>query len=301
MIEQSMQLGEPVEFRGVVVAPLFPRNDPQADYLTLQEGESLGFRIAEIDEGGSVPELLATNPLDRPVLLYDSEELHGLKQHRILNLTVLVAAKSESTIPVACVEQGRWDSRSSAFTSAPHTSYPELRRDKAEHLSASALGRSGVQRAVWRSIADKAERLGVSSPTSAAADIYRQREQELASLRDAFPPAPGQSGAMLALGDGQLCLDYLSRPQAFAALYPKLLAGYMLDALERLDQEPASTEHLAGFLEAVAAAPQTQSPSPGTGEDLRLASHGVVGSGLLVDTELVQLCAYTPTTASRAG
>ena len=46
------------------------------------------------------------------------------------------------------------------------------------------------------------------------------------NLRQAFPLVPGQSGAALALGDGQLCLDYVSRPAAFARLYPKLLDGY---------------------------------------------------------------------------
>ena len=80
--------------------------------MTLEEALALGFRITEVDAAGSVPELIAFNPLDTPVLLYDGEELLGAKQNRILNVTVLVAPKSETKIPVSCVEQGRRHARS---------------------------------------------------------------------------------------------------------------------------------------------------------------------------------------------
>ena len=53
----------------------------------------------------------------------DGEELLGAKQNRIVNLTILVAANSELTIPVSCVEAGRWRARSRAFTSAPRTQF----------------------------------------------------------------------------------------------------------------------------------------------------------------------------------
>src|SRR2546423_200213 len=115
MIENSIQLGDPVEHLGIVVVPIFPRQDPVVEYVTLEEALPLGFRITEIDAAGSVPELIAANPLDSPVLLYDGEELLGAKQNRILNITVLVDAKSETCMPVSCVEQGRWHVRSAVF------------------------------------------------------------------------------------------------------------------------------------------------------------------------------------------
>src|ERR671923_687163 len=194
VIENSIQLGDLVEHRGLVMAPLFPRSDPKTDYLTLEDALPLGFRITEVDASGSVPELLAFNPLDRPVMLYDGEELLGAKQNRILNVTVLVAAQSETRIPVSCVEQGRWQARSASFAAARHAAYPELRRRKAEQLSAEPLARGVAQAAVWDELAAKAGRHGVDSPTGASADIYRGREDGLAALRRAFPLVPGQSG-----------------------------------------------------------------------------------------------------------
>jgi hypothetical protein len=50
-----------------------------------------------------------------PVLIIDGEELVGAKQNRVVNLTILVAAQSALTIPVSCVEAGRWTARSRAF------------------------------------------------------------------------------------------------------------------------------------------------------------------------------------------
>src|SRR5947208_13021373 len=140
----TLQLGDSVEHRGVVIAPLFPRRQPVTEYLTLAEALPLGFRVEEVDGGGSVPELAVHNPLEANVLLYDGEELLGAKQNRILNVTVLVGAESKTVIPVTCVEEGRWSARSTFFSSARHTAYPELRRQKAEELSAEPLKRGAA-------------------------------------------------------------------------------------------------------------------------------------------------------------
>jgi ARG and Rhodanese-Phosphatase-superfamily-associated Protein domain len=289
-IQIPIQLGEPVEHRGVVVAPLFPRLKPRAEYVALEEALPLGLRVAEVDAAGSVPELVATNPLDSNVLLYDGEELLGAKQNRILNVTVLVAARSETRIPVSCVEEGRWHARSDFFGAARHAAYPELRRRKAERLSAAPLERGAAQGEVWQALAEKAGRLGVHSPTGAQADVFAARERDLGSLRGAFPRQPGQSGALLALDD-RLCLDYVSRPEAFARLYPKLLEGYLLDALEVVDGGPSGD--LDAFLAAISAGFLARRRSAGLGEDVRLRGEGVVTSGLELDGELIQLCAFS--------
>lgn len=292
MIEEALQIGDPVEHRGIVLAPIYPRNNPTAEYVTLEEALPLGFQVTEIDEAGSVPELKAVNPLDTAVLLYDGEELLGAKQNWILNVTVLVAAGSRTKIPVSCVEQGRWDARSAAFAAARHTAYPDLRRRKAERLSAEPLARGAAQSAVWEEVAEKAGRHDVQSPTGAQGDIFAAREHSLASLRKAFPLAAGQTGALFALGD-RLCLDYVSRPETFMRLYPKLLDGYLLDAIEHLDGPSGSEGQLASFLAAADAAPSRRQPSAGLGDDLRLASPGLVGSGLAFADELVQLCVFS--------
>jgi ARG and Rhodanese-Phosphatase-superfamily-associated Protein domain len=292
-IQETIQLGDPVEHRGVVIAPLFPRQRPRARYLTLEEAIPLGFRVSEVNASGSVPELLVRNPLEQDVLLYDGEELIGAKQNRILNVTVLVAAQSKTRIPVSCVEEGRWHARGAAFAAAPHTAYPDLRRRKAVALSAEPLERGAAQQVVWDAVREKAAAHGVASPTGAQADVFRGQSKELGALRSAFALLqPGQSGALFALGD-RLTLDYVSQPEAFARLYPKLLDGYLLDAIERLDRKAASEKRLEEFVEALGKASRSRRPSAGRGEDVRVARNGVVGSGLELGAELIQLSAFS--------
>ena len=49
------QLGEPVEHRGIVVAPLFPRSDPVARYATLDDALQGGLEVTETGHEGTVP------------------------------------------------------------------------------------------------------------------------------------------------------------------------------------------------------------------------------------------------------
>lgn len=290
-VKSMIQLGEPVERRGLVVAPLFPRCRPSAEYVTLEEAVPHGLRISEVDEAGSVPELLVENPLDANVLLYDGEEVTGAKQNRILNLTVLVGARSATKIPVSCVEQGRWSRQSRHFAPAPHASYPALRHRKALALEAAPMMRGAAQEVVWDEVSEKSTRNRVHSPTGAHADLFEARQEELAALRKVFPLQPGQSGSIFTTG-GQFVLDYVSRPEAFALFYPKLLDGYLLDGIERLDGKPAGEEELESFLAATQEARRKRSPSAALGEDVRLNGAGIIGSGLELEGELIQLSAF---------
>jgi hypothetical protein len=292
VIDNLFQFGEPAEHRGIIVAPLFPRRDPIARYLTLDETLPRGLRITETSSAGTVPELALHNPLEENVLLYDGEELVGAKQNRILNVTVLAAAKTNLTIPVSCVEEGRWRDVSAVFAAAPHHAHPELRRRKAEALAAQPLARGVAQGEVWDSVRDKTVRMGVHSPTQANADVFDRYRRDIRALEDAFPAQQGQCGAVLALGEA-LCLDYVSRPDAFSRLWPKVRAGYLLDALECLDGPTAPAERIGTFVSEIDEASITRGPSVGLGEDVRLRANRVVGSGLELDGELLQLSAFS--------
>ena len=291
-ITLPFQVGDPVEHRGIVLAPLFPLRNPVARYVTLDDALARGLTITETTDAGEVPELTVSNPLVEDVLLCDGAEIVGAKQNRILNVTVLVQTGSTIRIPVSCTEQGRWRSVSKSFAPAPHIVNAELRRRKAAALLAAPLMRGVAQQEVWRTVRGHAERLGSVSPTAAHRDLFLSRARDLEALAPAFPAEPGQCGAVLGLGD-TLCLDAVSRPDAFAAIWPKLRRGYLLDALEQLDRPATPPKRLLGFVDEVADAPVTRGPSAGLGSDVRLKGPAVLGSGLELEGEAIQLSAYS--------
>src|SRR5262245_42169557 len=84
------ELGDPAAFGGLALIPLFPTSEPQLDYIGLDEAVASGLVVSEVDEAGSVSNLLVANSLGVNVLLFEGEELVGAKQNRILDRTILI-------------------------------------------------------------------------------------------------------------------------------------------------------------------------------------------------------------------
>src|ERR1700685_1446584 len=124
----QIRVGEPVRDKALSVFPLFAESNGSVDYLLADEAiRDQLLTVQEVSEGGSVPELLVENKGDLRVLFIEGEELVGAKQNRILNTSILVAAKTKTKIPVSCVEQGRWGYKSKFFGSSGSHSPLQLR------------------------------------------------------------------------------------------------------------------------------------------------------------------------------
>jgi hypothetical protein len=58
--------------------------------------------------GGTVPAIEAVTK-DKPVVIFAGDTVEGGKQNRIINVTVWLAAMKVTSIPVSCLEMGRWN------------------------------------------------------------------------------------------------------------------------------------------------------------------------------------------------
>jgi hypothetical protein len=137
-----------------------------------------------------------------------------------------------------------------------------------------------------------AELRSVESPTSSHADMFLQHEDALTDLQAAFPARPGQCGIAVVLPDGSVCLDYVSRPDAYAAHHGKLVAGYLMDALDQIDRPATGIEPLNRLLHRLSLVAVGRSASAGLGSDLRAQTKSVTVTGLELDGEVLQLSAY---------
>ena len=297
---EQIAIGKKQHFKNLTMFPLLDKNPREAQFLLLEEAlESGRARVTEISDGGSVPELKFVNDGDRPVLLLDGEELIGAKQNRIINLTILVPAKTTIVIPVSCVEQGRWRADSTAFAAAKRTHFAAGRSRKASRVT-EAMNRTGSRRTdqgeIWEDIEAKFCRMKVSSPTGAAAAMYEQNHQDLERYRQAFKPVDSQTGALFAINGQAIGLDLFDSTRPLQAMLPGLVQSYALDAIDNFEEKTAAkeakTKIAAKLLEDCAAAIVNRFPAVGLGHDLRLQGSGITGGALAVDERIIHLCAF---------
>lgn len=213
----SVTVGPEVGFENLLMLPLLRDATPDAtlDYLTLDESLSSGVaEITEVSEQGSVPDLRVVNRGPKPALIIDGEELVGAKQNRVVNLTILVAAQSELTIPVSCVEAGRWRARSRAFTAAPRTHYASGRAKRMAQVTMSMVMNESYhsdQAEVWSDIAAKSARLQAKSSTSAMEALFVDLSAAIEKFVAACRPVDGQVGALFAINGAILGFDLFDR------------------------------------------------------------------------------------------
>jgi hypothetical protein len=287
----NLRFGEIRAHRHITVVPLLATQEGTPSYIGLAQAvDQKTLTVTEVSEHGSVPQLLVLNDGNQPVLIIDGEELHGAKQNRILNTTILLKEKSRTIVPVSCTEQGRWSYASAHF--APSDALMELKirsrktRSVSESLSHDAPPQSD-QGEIWEGIQALHCKAGSYSPTSAMHDVFKAHAGQLNECLQAFPCVEGQVG-LLVLIKGQVAgLDVVSRSDVYARLHGKLIRSYVLDAL--LDPSGAKVGDGDAALIArsfLASLDQTREevfPSVGCGRDHRYQSLGVTGSALVHD------------------
>ena len=252
--------------------------------------------ITEVDHAGDVTHLEAHNKSALPVLLIDGEHLEGAKQNRILNATVLIAANRTSTLPVACVEQRRWQYSAQAdFSPSGDHAYSELRSKNAEVRAVNMRdmeSRDVDQGQVWDEVDKLHHRLGASSPTGAMKDSFDHRRGELDVMKQAFAePDAGQTGVIACIGGRPVALDAFDRPETLTKLWPRLVSGYALDAMGRPEQ-PLRNGAVEAFLSAAAGADTTSHAGLGVGMDVVLTAPDVVGNALTWEDGIVHLALF---------
>ena len=309
----GLEIGRAQACRNLTVFPLTAASGPDAGsgagpgYMSLEEAISEGhFRISELSESGSVPELLATNDGTKPVLLVDGEQLVGAKQNRIVNISILVAAQSSLTIPVACVEAGRWSHGAStmSFDVAEETYFAEGRRQKARQVSrsmAGGRGRRADQGMVWDAVDAKSARLSAHSPTADVREAYRRHRGSIEDYVSAISVASDQCGALFAIDGEPVGVELFDHSAPFAEIFPRLVRSYAMDAIETERPAEAVPEvaRARDLIEAVSAAGANSYPAVGLGEDIRLESDQIDGGALVHEGRFVHLCAFRE--RARAG
>jgi hypothetical protein len=240
---RNVRVGEPLRFDALSVFPLFCQGESPLEYILSDEAMAqAAVLVSEVGEAGSVPEVFVENQGDTAVLFLEGEELTGAKQNRVLNTSVLVAARSRIKVPVSCIERGRWGYSSPRFR-ASRWHAPAKLRSVLRGTATAALhqGRShrSHQGRVWRMVAEFQECLGVQSPTGSMADTFASHKERIHAFQENLRYVEGAAGLAVCLGKDVVCLDLFDKSSTCREVWDRLISGFALDAMERGTTEAA--------------------------------------------------------------
>ncbi|MBA3779869.1 MAG: hypothetical protein H0X16_11350 [Chloroflexi bacterium] len=258
--------------------------------------------VHELD-GGSVPALTAVAK-GSDVLLLDGDTVVGGKQNRVVNITIWLAASTTTTIPVTCLEAGRWDRAPGRFDSGRkvdlamreklHRMVNENVHRSAEFAPEASPAYVADQSAVWEEIGRKHARAGMRSETAALHDLYAREADELAQIRRAFPYPQGACGLAVAIGGSVMALDLFDAPKTLEHQWPRLVeaaASAWLDERRAVAlgtkakvahryPDPGALDRLLDRARGVLGDAEVH-PSVGAGYDVRMSGEKVHGSALV--------------------
>lgn len=287
-------VGAPITRVGVSLIPVY-LHGARLDVAT---GPACGVVVAERQDA-TVPTLEAQNPGDRPALLVEGQVVEGGRQTRVLDVSVLVAAHGSLSIPVSCVEQGRWNGGSD-FRSASAFATRRVRRAKnvsqSEHLRAMG-SRASDQGAVWHAVRSELQRLAADNPSTALTGAERRLHDDdrLAAATDELRrrgPLPGQCGVVVAHGARIVSAELFASPELLAAHWNALIGGILLDAPSMMPTTRPSLTRALRFVRRMGSSRAVATPGVGLGTELHLRTSTVVSSALVHEGAVVHASAF---------
>ena len=287
----NVRVGSPVTHDKLTVFPLFLETPMAPNYRLSEEALSDGSAVVEeVTEGGSVPNLAVDNKGDTLVLFVEGQELRGAKQNRVLNSSVLIAAKTKTVLPVSCVEQGRWRYVSKNFTSSGYHGSSKLRKVLKKSVNDSTMsggGHSSDQRAVWGEVSRQMSSLGSESATMAMSDTMASHQPTIERHIAEVAYSEGASVLAVAIGGKIVSVDLFDAPETCRKVWPRVISGMVLDSMEERAAATVSEAAVTAAVETLRTASwQTVTPA-GAGEDQRTESAQWHGSVLTLNGNLV--------------
>lgn len=298
----AVSLGTAQSWEGLCVFPLIAaRENGGFNGLILSEALAQDLaEVTEICESGHVPELKVVNRSGKPLLLLAGDLLRGAKQDRIVNTSLLIFPQTEQTIPVSCVEQGRWsysDRRFRAAGRAPGRVRKSAMRGVRENLRRGHGFRSD-QAEVWREVSmclDDMRRIEqFSAPSESISDgIEATRERAEAASR-AIPCPDGAVGMIAYLGGEFAGIEFFADNALATKVWENLVQSLAFDALgigaESEDVQPSRPRRK---LQLVQNARTEAVKSVGAGFDITVLGDSFEGAGLIHEEQLLHLSIFS--------
>jgi ARG and Rhodanese-Phosphatase-superfamily-associated Protein domain len=283
----SVSVGNPIEYRNLKIFPLNAKSTLSTrDYTTLDEAMNRGWlKIKESGEG-RVNSVEVRNGGNEVVFMLTGEMVTGAKQDRMLEKDVLLPPYSDwISVPVYCVEHGRWHGKSMDFKPSGYVAPNEVRNQAKNYEN---------QQEVWDSVAKSQRELGVPSQTGTVKDTYENKEvqKKIEDYKDNMSRIPGLSkstiGVVVTTGSRIICMDMFANNSLLRKFWDKLIRSYAMDAISS-SRSTLDRDDINEFLDIVESARFVSTETPGLGTLLSIESRVGKGSALEYENAVIHM------------
>lgn len=188
--------------------------------------------VNEINEQGSVNNLMVLNTSPHFVFFMDGDVLVGAKQNRVLNTSVLLEPHSKTNITVSCVEQGRWRHKSDKFSKPDFIAPAMLRKQKNINVNKNLKsGKSyyASQSDVWESVNHYESRYEMRSETSDLSELMETKMADFDNFIKYFDCHTDANGLAMFSGDKVVSVEIFNRTNVYAEYFHKLIRATAIE------------------------------------------------------------------------
>lgn len=270
------------------------------DYISCHEAmENNHIEVKEVNESGSVNNLVVLNHSNHFVFFSDGDILSGAKQNRVLNTSVFLAPNSKTIIPVSCVEQGRWRHLSQKFKGNDYLAPSKLRAKKSEEVKENLKINNSFmcsQHSVWSEVEDYQINLRVSSPTSNLSDVFEEKKTDIDKFIADFKVDDAANGMTVFINNNILSVDSFNKTNIFKEYFQKILRGVSSEAifLKEVNSNIAEAEikfKTLNFFDELEKTKSNIYPGVGVGNERRFDSDKISGFNLYFNDQTIHLTA----------
>ena len=233
-LSEKAKLLAPIQVESLTLTPIVSTAQSTEDAKLIVLDEAMGKKLVRIHEvkDEDVNNLTLTNKSDQPLFLLAGEVIIGGKQDRIIGKNAIVPPKKTLTVPVFCVEHGRWDNSSKEFTTAKALAHGRLR----------GSANFDTQSDVWKEVASKNEKRNTKNSTDTYRNVAKQQasgalakwEKDVDTALAKLPDDDKQKlvGFAVALNGKVATVDVFENPTLFKKLQGKLVRSYITEAID---------------------------------------------------------------------